>query len=183
MRITLLGLFLIGCGGGDGGGTSFEGIYRVDTWTDNNMGCAAEGPSVAMGREPFFYVKNENFLGSKFVNVNGCADIATCTADANDADTIHIGSFAFEEGSDKAGWTTHSAFAFNIQGQCEGGVTDSKLTISAASFRIEGTHVEAVPFAAGSGEDDCPDDKVEQAAAGQPCDGLEVVTATFMQDY
>jgi hypothetical protein len=183
MRITLLGLFLIGCGGGDGGGTSYEGIWRVDAWTNNNTGCDVEGPSVAATREPFFYTKNESFLGQSFVNVNGCDDIATCKEEANDKDTIHIGSFAFEEGSDGAGWTTHSAFAFDVQGQCEGGVTDTKLTISTATFHIEGKHFEAVPFPAMTGEDKCPDAKVEQAAAGQPCDGLEVVSATFMQDY
>lgn len=182
MRITLLGLFLIGCGGGSGG-TSFEGIYRVETWTDNLTGCAAEGPSVTQGRDPLFYTKNEDFFGETFVNVKSCEDIATCKAEANDGDTIHIGMFGFEQGSDSAGWTTHSAFAFSVQGQCEGGVTDSKLTITATSFRIEAKHVEAVPFPAGTGDDECPDEKVEQAAAGQPCDGLEVVTATFMEDY
>ena len=147
MRITLLGLFLIGCGGGDGGGTSFEGIYRVDTWTDNTTGCAAEGPSVAMMNDPLHYVKNENVFGSTFVNVKSCDDIATCTTEANDADTIHIGSFGFDEGSDSAGWTTHDAFSFSTNGQCDGGgVTDAKLTISATSLRIESKHVSALPF-------------------------------------
>jgi hypothetical protein len=185
MRITLLGLLLIGCGGGDGGGTEFEGIWRVDTWTDNNMGCAAEGPSVAAGREAFLYTKNEAFPGTSFVNVKGCDDIVTCKELANDKSTIHIGSFGFEEGSDATGWTTHFAFAFaSSQGKCEGGVTDTKLTISATTFRIEGRHIEAVPFPATSDPDDeCPDASIEQAAAGQPCAGLEVVTATFMQDY
>ena len=182
MRISLVGLFLIGCGGGSSGGTSFEGIYRVDTWTDNNTACV-EGPSVAQGRDPFFYVKNESFLGARFVNVKDCNDIATCTTEANEEGTIHIGSFGFDEGSDAAGWTTHSAFAFDVQGQCKGGVTDATLTISKTGFRIESRHVEAVPFPPVSGEDDCPDEKVEQAAEGQPCTELEVLTATFVQDY
>jgi len=183
MRISLLGLVVLGCGGGDGGGTSFEGIYRVETWTQNRMACDAEGPSVAMSHEPLFYVKNESFLGSKFVNVNSCLDIATCSSEANDADTIHIGSFAFEQGNDSSGWSTRSAFAFDVQGQCQGGVTETKMTISQTSIRIEQKHVEAVPFPPVAGEDECPDAKVEEAAAGQPCDELEVVTATFMQDY
>lgn len=183
MRISWLGLLLIGCGGGSSGGTSFEGIYRVDTWTQNLMACDAEGPSVASTREPLFYVKNENFLGQRFVNVNGCDDVTICSTDANDEDTIHIGSFAFEEGSDSGGWSTRSAFAFDVQGQCQGGVTETKMTISKTSFRIEQKHFEAVPFPPVAGEDECPDDKVEAAIAGQPCDELEIVTATFMQDY
>jgi hypothetical protein len=183
MRITLLGLLLIGCGGGSGGGTSFEGIFKVDTWTENPTACTAEGPSVAATREPFFYVKNESFLGAKFVNVNGCADLTVCKTEANDKDTIHIGSFAFEEGSDGAGWTEHSAFAFDVQGQCKGGVTDTTLTITKTMFRIESRHVAALPFPPSTGEDECPDAKVEEAAKGQPCDQLEVVTATFQQTF
>lgn len=176
-------LLLIGCGGGGGGGTSFEGIYKVDTWTENRMSCDAEGASTAMNHEPLFYVKNESFLGASFVNVNGCVDLATCKTEANDKDTIHIGSFAFEEGSDGNGWTSRSAFAFDVQGQCEGGVTDTKLTIMKTGFRIEQRHVEAVPFPPVAGDDECPDAKVEEAAMGQPCDELEVVTASFMSDF
>ena len=183
MRITLLGLLLIGCGGGGGGGTSFEGIFMVDTWTQNRMSCDVEGASVATSHEPLFYVKNESFLGQGFVNVNGCDDATICKTDANDEDTIHIGSFTFEEGSDSNGWTTRSAFAFDVQGQCQGGVTDTKMSITKTTIRIEQRHVEAVPFPPSSGEDDCPDDKVETAAMGQPCDELEVVTATFMQSF
>jgi hypothetical protein len=116
--------------------------------------------------------------------VNGCEDIAMCKELANDKSTIHIGSFGFEEGSDATGWTSHFAFAFAPQGQCEGGVTDTTLTISATMFRIEGRHVEAAPFPKSSDADnECPDASIEQAAAGRPCTGLEVVTATFMEDY
>ncbi len=183
MRITLLGLvLLVGCGGGDDG-TSFQGLFSVDTWTQNRMTCDAEGPSVATTHEPMFYVKNENFLGSSFVNVNSCLDPADCKMLANDDDTIHIGSFAFEDGSDSSGWTTHSAFAFDVQGQCEGNVTDTKLTITKTTLRIEERTVKVVPFPASTGEDECPEAKVETAAMGQPCAGLEVVTATFMQDF
>ena len=70
-----------------------------------------------------------------------------------------------------------------MQGQCEGGVTDTKLTIMKTGFRIEQRHVEAVPFPPVAGDDECPDEKVEAAAMGQPCDELEVVTASFMSDF
>jgi len=57
------------------------------------------------------------------------------------------------------------------------------MMIGGTAIRIEQKHVEAVPFPPVAGDDECPDAKVEEAAAGQPCDELEVVTATFMQDY
>jgi hypothetical protein len=118
-----------------------------------------------------------------FVNVNSFDDDGMCKTEANDDDTIHLGGFTFEEGSDSSGWTNHSAFAFESQGQCRGGVTDTKLTFSGTSLRIEQRHVEAVPFAPSTGEDECPDDKVETAAAGQPCDEFEVVTADFNSKF
>lgn len=181
MRITLLGLLLIGCGGDDDG-TAFEGIWRADTWTENTMGCT-EGPSVLATRDAFFYTKNESFLGQSFVNVKGCDDIATCKMEANDDDTINIGMFGFDEGSDGAGWTVHNVSGFSFQGQCEGSVGDGKLTISATTWRIEGRTVDVAPFPAGTGDEPCPEDKVEKAAEGQPCTQLEVVTATFMEAF
>ena len=194
MRFSLLGLLVLGCGDGSSGGvdggvtgdrTAFEGIYRVETWTRNQMACDVDGPSIATMREPLFYVKNEmNALLTtpRFVNVNSCPDIATCSSEANDT-TMVYSSFAFEQGSDALGWSTRSVFVFDMQGQCEGGVTETKLMLGQTSARIEQKHATAVAFPAVAGNDPCPDAKIEEALAGQPCDELEVVTATFLQDY
>ena len=194
MRFSLLGLLVLGCGDGSSGGvdggvtgdrTAFEGIYRVETWTRNQLACDVEGPSIATMRQPLFYVKNEMnavFTPPKFVNVKTCPDIATCTSEANDT-TMVYSSFAFEQGSDALGWSTRSVLVFEMQGQCEGGVTEMKLMLGQTSARIEQKHVTAVAFPAVAGNDPCPAAKSEAAVAGQPCDELEVVTATFLQHY
>jgi hypothetical protein len=184
MRISLFCvLALAACGGGSGGGSSKQGIYTVDTWTRNATACDAEGASVKATHDPLFYLKNENFLGVTFVNVNGCNDAADCKMLANDKDTIHIGQFGFDEGSDSSGWKTHNAFGFASQGQCQGDVTDATLTFSGTSVRIESRTVDAKPFPVSTGSDECPDEKVEQNAAGQPCTELEVMTATFTSKF
>lgn len=181
MRITWLALLTVGCSSSSN--TDLEGIYQVTAWTRNSTACDAEGMSVATTHDPFFYIKDESILGQHFVNVEGCMDLAECNTKANDKDTIHIGEFTFEDGSDSSGWKSHNAFAFEVQGQCQGGVTDTVMTNAAMAIRIEKRHVEAVPFPPSTGDDECPDDKVDTAAAGQPCDELEVVTASFNKSF
>ncbi|HLL24645.1 MAG TPA: hypothetical protein VK427_21080 [Kofleriaceae bacterium] len=182
MRIFLVAGLLAGCGGDFG--TSHEGVFTLKSWTRNTTSCDAEGGSVAPPGQAFFYVKNESFLGSDFINVKGCDDVAGCVAEANEKDTINIGQFALDKGSDGGGWTSHGASGFSFAGSpCEGSVFDLKLAITATEFRLEERRTEAVPFPAETGEDKCPDDKVEKAAAGRPCSELEVVTATFVQDF
>ncbi len=164
---------------GSGSLTDLEGVYSITTWTDNQSGCDAEGPSVAMGREPFFYIKSENFLGSKFVNVVNCADVADCQAKATDKDTLHLGGFAFEEGSDSSGWTAHSAFGFGSNNMCMGDVSDVIMTSGDGTVRIESRSTMSAPYTG-----NCDDDAAaEAAAAGQPCSSLEVVTATFNTSF
>ncbi len=175
-----LAVFLLGTAAcGSGSLTELEGIYTVTTWTDNLASCEVEGPSVASIQNPFFFIKSENIFGSKFVNVAGCETQAECEAKATDADTIHLGGFAFESGSDSAGWTSRSTFAFESNGMCEGSATDQKMTSTAGAIRIESRSTDIAPYAG-----DCDDDaKIEEAAAGQPCVSLEVMTASFTADF
>jgi hypothetical protein len=169
---------LAGCGGGSL--TDLEGVYTVSAWTTNPAGCAAEGPSVAEQRDPLFYLKGESFLGVEFVNIKGCQTEADCKMLAGEADTIHIGEFSFDEGSDSAGWTSRSAFGFENGGECTGSVTESIMTSPAdGQIRIEVRTTDAAPFAP-DGQGECADEAVEAAAAGQPCSELEVVTGAHL---
>jgi hypothetical protein len=180
MRTALLVIALAACGGSDSL-TSLEGVYTIQTHTQNPTSCAAEGTSTLPGSDPVLYIKSENFLGSKFVNVVTCNDVTECQTKARDDMTLNIGGFAFDKGSDSAGWTSHNAFGFLVQGMCQGDVNDSTLTNAGGSIRIEARQIEAVPFAP-TGMD-CSDAATEAAAAGQPCTQLEVLTAMFTTDF
>lgn len=156
--------------------TGLQGVYTVTTWTQNSQGCEAEGSSVKDFHEPFLYVKSEKFIGTKFVNVVSCQDVAECHMMADDSDTLHLGGFSFEKGSDSGGWTTHSAFGFGEPDMCDGFVSDTTMTSAADTIRVEQRTVDVTY----GGQ--CTDEAAEAAAAGQPCGELEVMTATFTED-
>ncbi len=48
-------LFLGACGGGDR--SSFLGIYELDSWTSNELGCDASGESIleSSGKTHFYF--------------------------------------------------------------------------------------------------------------------------------
>ena len=181
MRTSLaLIIVLVGCGGGSSL-TDNEGVYTLATWTDNMESCDAEGRSILDIQEPNLFIKNENFLGSVFVNVNPCPDLGTCQAEASDDETIHLGNWAFESGSDSGGWTSQSAFGFSVDGECQATRLVATLTFTGDSLRIEDRRQEGT-FPADA-NDECSEAEAEAATAGQPCIALEVVTAAFTAGF
>jgi hypothetical protein len=184
MKLASLGLALalLGCGGSDDAITDLEGVYTIDTHTLNLAGCDAEGDSVLAQRSPNLFIKSENFLGEKFVNVNECESVAECSADASDDSTLHIGQWGFQDGSDAAGWVSTSAFASKVGDECQATRFESKLVDEGGSVRIEERTSHAT-FAPGGGSDECPDDAALTASATAPCEQLEVVTATFTVEF
>ena len=101
-----------------------------------------------------------------------------CTTQANDDETLHLGDFIFETGSDKAGWTARNSVAFGSGGTCNGFVADATMTATGQTIRIEQRTTDSAPF---TGE--CTTEDAEAAAAGQPCSELEVMTATFVAKF
>ncbi len=173
---------LVACGGSDGISTNLEAVYSVSTWTRHLQACSAEGPSVAAQEDPFFYLKVESFPGGSLLSFRECVTVEQCQMLARDNGTIHLGQFAFEEGSDESGWRLRYGSAFASQGSCQGSIHEALLTSTGTMVKIEDRRFEAVPFPPdGAGE--CPDDKLEAAVAGQPCSELEVVTAAMAADF
>jgi len=175
----LLGLLIVaGCGGGSL--SDLEGVYTLDTWTQNTTACT-EGPSVLdQMSDKALFVKEENFLGEKFLNAVHCADAADCQAKAAE-DTIFLDGYAFESGSDDKGWTGQTIFASGTD-TCSGQVIDHVMTAPAdGTLRIESQTRNSLPFNKDA-DGFCNTDDAKKAAEGQPCAELEVVTATFATD-
>jgi hypothetical protein len=177
--VLLMALATGACGGGSM--SEFEGIYQANSWTRNDTACDTEGASILeTAFETDFYIKEENFLGAKFLNVKFCADQADCEMLASDSETIHLGMWGFDRGSDGNGWTSEFYSGFpDTNNLCQGEFVTTKMTgMSGQSVRIEVREVTAGGFAPDS-DGFCDDDAGKAAAEGQPCTSLEVMTANF----
>jgi len=169
---------LVGCGGSDTG-SAMVGIYSVDTWTENDTGCASEGADVlGQQTETMFYVKVESFFGVTFLNVKFCADLADCQTTAGDNSTIYVGTYALDQGNDTDGWTGRSFIGSQMNNMCSGRFNEAVMTSPVeGSVRIEDTGTEVSGFPPDA-DGFCDLDSATQAAQGVPCTGLEVLTAT-----
>jgi hypothetical protein len=164
-------------------GTALEGIYHVQTWTNNDTSCDSEGVSIIFDQgETIFYVKHENFIGEKFLNVNFCADLAECEADASEADTIHVGTYILDGGNDDSGWTSTWYSGSAQDNVCSGSLVETRLTGTAGTaVRIE-TRLTAAGGFAPDGDGFCDDDDGEDAAQGLPCGDFTVIAANWLAD-
>jgi hypothetical protein len=178
MRNLLFAVFLVGCGGSL---TELEGIYNVTAWTENTAGCGAEGASVLETMsDKAIYVEEDEFFGEKFVAAVHCTDEADCRAKAG-MDTLFLDGFFFESGGDDDGWKGQTVFASGTD-MCSGQVIDHAMSGDVGtSIRIESRTRESRPFAKDS-EGFCDTDDAREAAEGQPCTELEVLSATFTAD-
>lgn len=186
MKIALLALALAvasGCGGDDG--TAFEGIYSIDTWTENPDDCNSDGDSILADQtDTAFYLENANFLGSDFVTGTTCADVDACAMDAAESDFVLLG-FNFNEGNDTDGWESGAGAFLSNDGQggpCTGAVFLQFMSSPADGvIRIETQNKEIVDLPAGS-DGSCDTDVAIEMEPDLPCTSLEVIEGTFAQD-
>jgi len=182
--------FASGCGGDEeteeaGLTTKLRGIYTIDTWTDNEAGCDAEGPSVLETMaDKKLGIKLTSFFGVGLMIAVPCADSADC---AESAEAGFFGVFAgaalFGEGSDEAGWFGDGSSHVVNNGVCEGNYFTQKMNvIGDKRVKVETKTFEtSFPAAAAMGDSECPLESAKKAAEGQPCKTLTVITATYEQ--
>lgn len=179
------------CGGGEeeeeGGLTSnLRGIYSIDSWTDNQAGCDAEGASVLdMMSDKKLGIKLTNFFGVGLLVAVPCADPIDC-AESADAGFFGIfgGAALFSEGSDAAGWFGDGSSHVVTDGVCDGSYFTQRMeVIGDKRVKIETkTFTSSFPAEGTAGNsDDCPLESAKKAAEGQPCQTLTAMTATYEQ--
>jgi hypothetical protein len=160
--------------------TALEGVYQIQTWTENTTDCASDGESIIDAKsEDHFYVKAENLFGQEFLNIVHCEGLAACSAQAAE-DNINLG-FGLDSGSDGAGWSG-SGYSLGGSETCSGEIRANRLTETSAGilrFEIRRTFVVDVPL---DSEGFCDSDAAIEIAAGQGCEGLEVNSAMQVSD-
>jgi hypothetical protein len=160
--------------------TALEGVYEIESWTQNDTGCDSDGASILADQtDDHFYLKAENLFGQEFLNLVLCEGLAACTVLAGE-DTINLG-FGLDSGSDGAGWTG-SGYSLGGSDTCSGEIRDNRLEETAGGelrFEIRRTFVEGVPLDA---DGFCDSDAAIEMAESQGCEGLEVTTAVQVSD-
>ena len=191
--ILILGATLLGgaaCGG-DGGGLSsellagFEGVYQLDTATENPAACDVEGPSVLDTIAPKQFVA----LALKMLTINGlqvisCADDAGCASTVAQAKSgggwAAAWSWFFSEsvGANALGGLSASS-GFQQSGTCtERTYTALTLTRAGDVLRIEARRTDLADVPADNGICWAEPAKQRSEAAALPCSSLRVLTGS-----
>ena len=176
-------LTMLACGCGDSGiETKFEGIYQIDSWTENLDACDLEGPSIMETQSAtMMFVRVDNFI-IDFLSAMTCLDLENCRQEAAD-DSFNLSAWAFDTGNDGSGWYGSGTSAYSSgDGPCRGEVWQVILTspepdhilLAVETTQVEGFEKDADGF--------CDLDAAESLAQGQPCNSLEVIKASFVEN-
>jgi len=162
--------------------TQLEGIYTISEWTRNDTGCAAEGPSILSGQlAKLVIVRTNSFFGQSYIELIPCSTLDQCRLDAAGSATVISEFGSVNEGSDSAGWTGGRVTAGGSGGSCSGTVTNTTLTSTAATMIQIDAETHPTGMFPTDADGFCTTDDAQEAAASQPCDGLDVVRATFTE--
>jgi len=183
--------FVLGCDddGGSGGGGSLSalnGVYPIDTWTQNQTACDVEGPSVLeLQASTLLGVGTSDLAGYDFLVAIPCADDQSC------ADSVDGGIFAalgggavFTEGqgNDQEGWETGSLAYAVVDTECQGRFTSARLeTVGSQQLRLDQVGYDLVFPAVGdeNSDDRCPVETAQQLSESAPCTSRETIVGTY----
>jgi hypothetical protein len=186
--LSFLGLTVGACGGGGESEGDFEsvaedvaGIYSLDEYTRNDQACTPGGESAA-GEHTFAVAFTQKFLGTSLLSILSCESPADCRARVTGQGGFVDFSFGVEAVGDDGALTGGGASTgFGQEGTCTGGeVFATVLTLIEGQLRIEKAITLADDYPADDGF--CTTDGARDAAAGNTCSSMEVLTATFVEE-
>ena len=179
----------VACGGGDDGLSSellagYEGIYQLDSATENPAACDAEGGSVldTIPQKQFVAVAIK-VLTISGLQVISCADDASCAdlaVQAKGGSWSASWSWFFSEslGADQLGGLRASS-GFEESGTCtERSYTAVTLTRSGDTLRIEARETNLADAPADDGICWAEPAKQRSEAASRPCSSLSVLAGS-----
>jgi hypothetical protein len=182
----------LACGGDDeepeetGLTTDLRGIYTINTWTENQAGCDAEGASVLdMMSNKKLAIKLTEFFGVDLLIAAPCADPTDCAekAEAGLFGGLFGGAALFDKGSDAAGWDGNGSSHIINNGVCEGTYFTQRMEVTGDKrVKVETKIFDTTFPAEGAGDAaECPLESAKKAAEAVPCKTLAVITATYEQ--
>lgn len=177
---SLLAAGAMACGE-DSAPTSLEGVYEIQTWTENEEGCDVEGMDILASSDGFAFVRHQKFFGSDTVNAGTCPSQAQCEEEAFlGDDELRLSGLSFDRGSDSAGWEGEvGAVVSSGDSDCTGTIRKNRMTWDGATLTLRSEDIDVPPFAqSGDAEDPCPFETAVDLAATAPCSSLTVITAT-----
>lgn len=168
--------------------SSMEGIYRVDTHTENLDACAPGGDSLMSdGVEGYLVVQSRPIFGFPYLPMISCASPADCRDklaawDRNEG-WVSDFSFAVEAANGEGDLIGGGASTgYGMDGICTEGTTFATLaTLSGDSLAITLERTVADDYPADA-DGFCTTDLAKDAAAGNSCSQMETLTATFVEE-
>lgn len=166
---------------------AIEGIYEVGTLTRNPTSCGAEGPSVLADDRDHMVVFRGKDIGGDWIKADGCADPGDCRqrlAAQRTGGAVRT-TFSYElrqvGGGDLRGTWTTTGYSGRQDGVC--------VDATAATILLERPTVTQVRIEVRSVVLDHPSDAqgvcwtsdTRAAAAGKPCNLLDVVQGTRVE--
>lgn len=176
---------LVGCGDDESAYADYVGIYRVESATRNEDGCQAEGPdaqAALLGEDRFLLATEQAFFFVPLLSVRACGSLEACREEAGESEPISFSSFNMAFGSEdgRSPETATASGGSAVDGVCDTTLAESVAERSGDRLVIRTKIREVSGFAVDS-EGFCGIDEARAAAANQPCERLEVITARFVE--
>jgi hypothetical protein len=197
--LVLAALAAVGCGNTDdefgsaglpgGVALTYEGIYQIGSWTEDDAGCSGAGNDLlATTTEPHFALVADEVLGASTLMLVSCVDVVDCRAkvtairNRQPFGAVLTATLSEQVGADElSGYKASTGFEEN--GVCTRREYDDHRLTRAGSNATLTTQVKGLADKpTENGFCTVQAEAVEQEAAGAPCVASSIVEGTRVSD-